>query len=105
MALKDKLATFLLENRRLKDEKEKEKEELENEKNEKEDDDEENDEKDEIDEISTPTLRSYIQKAGKQTKGNQPSDPEKFRKRTNRENGIHQAARKIFGITKVPATK
>ena len=51
-----------------------------------------------VDEISTPTLRSYIGKAGKQTKGNQPSDPNKLRKRTNREKGINLAARKIFGV-------
>jgi hypothetical protein len=58
-----------------------------------------------IDEISTSTLVSYFQKASKQIKGNQPADPDKLRKRTNREQGIKLAFNKHYQLrTKVPAT-
>jgi hypothetical protein len=58
-----------------------------------------------IDEISTNTLVSYSQKAHKQVKGNQPSDPDKLRKRTNREQGIKLAFNKHYQFkAKVPAT-
>jgi hypothetical protein len=58
-----------------------------------------------IDEISTKTLVSYSQKAHKQVKGNQPSDPDKLRKRTNREQGIKLAFNKHYQFkAKVPAT-
>jgi hypothetical protein len=58
-----------------------------------------------IDEISSSTLVSYSQKAHQQVKGNQPSDPDKLRKRTNREKGIKLAFNKHYQFrTKVPAT-
>lgn len=58
-----------------------------------------------INEISTKTLVSYSQKAHKQVKGNQPSDPDKLRKRTNREQGIKLAFNKHYQFkAKVPAT-
>jgi len=58
-----------------------------------------------IDEISTSTLVSYGQKAQKQVKGNQPADPDKLRKRTNREQGIKLAFNKFYNFkAKVPAT-
>jgi hypothetical protein len=58
-----------------------------------------------IDEISTATLVSYGSKAQKQVKGNQPSDPDKLRKRTNREQGIKLAYNKFYNFkAKVPAT-
>jgi len=58
-----------------------------------------------IDEISSSTLVSYSQKAHKQVKGNQPADPDKLRKRTNREQGIKLAFNKHYQFrTKVPAT-
>jgi len=58
-----------------------------------------------IDEISTKTLVSYGSKAQKQVKGNQPSDPDKLRKRTNREQGIKLAYNKFYNFkAKVPAT-
>jgi hypothetical protein len=59
----------------------------------------------EITEISKKTLMSYGAKASKQIRGNQPSDPDKFRKRTNRENGIKLANKKYFGYKSVPATE
>jgi hypothetical protein len=59
-----------------------------------------------IDEISTKTLVSYGSKAQKQVKGNQPSDPDKLRKRTNREQGIKLAFNKHYQFkAKVPATE
>ena len=58
-----------------------------------------------IDEISSTTLISYSQKAHNQVKGNQPADPDKLRKRTNREQGIKLAFNKHYQVrTKVPAT-
>lgn len=58
-----------------------------------------------LDEISSSTLVSYSQKAHQQVKGNQPSDPDKLRKRTNREKGIKLAFNKHYQFrTKVPAT-
>lgn len=58
-----------------------------------------------LDEISSSTLVSYSQKAHQQVKGNQPSDPDKLRKRTNREQGIKLAFNKHYQFrTKVPAT-
>jgi len=62
-------------------------------------------ETEQIDEISKKTLMSYGAKASKQIKGNQPSDPDKFRKRTNREKGITLANKKYFGYKSVPATE
>jgi hypothetical protein len=59
----------------------------------------------EINEISKKTLMSYGAKASKQIRGNQPSDPDKFRKRTNREKGITLANKKYFGYKSVPATE
>ena len=60
---------------------------------------------DQIDEISSTTLISYSQKAHDQIKGNQPADPDKLRKRTNREQGIKLAFNKHYQVrTKVPAT-
>jgi len=59
-----------------------------------------------IDEISKGTLASYGYKAGRQMQGNQPSDPDKFRKRTNREKGSKLAYGKYYGHkVKVPATE
>jgi hypothetical protein len=59
-----------------------------------------------VDEVSKATLASYSQKAAKQVKGNQSADPDKLRKRTNREQGIKQAYNKNYGYkTKVPATE
>jgi hypothetical protein len=64
-----------------------------------------NEEVEQIDEISSSTLVSYSQKAHQQVKGNQPSDPDKLRKRTNREKGIKLAFNKHYQFrTKVPAT-
>lgn len=58
-----------------------------------------------ISEISTSTLVSYGSKAQKQVKGNQPADPDKLRKRTNREQGIKLAYNKFYNFkAKVPAT-
>ena len=58
-----------------------------------------------IDEISSAKLISYSQKAHQQIKGNQPADPDKLRKRTNREQGIKLAFNKHYQFrTKVPAT-
>ena len=58
-----------------------------------------------VDEISSATLVSYSQKAHNQIKGNQPADPDKLRKRTNREQGIKLAFNKHYQVrTKVPAT-
>ena len=58
-----------------------------------------------VDEISSATLVSYSQKAHNQVKGNQPADPDKLRKRTNREQGIKLAFNKHYQVrTKVPAT-
>lgn len=58
-----------------------------------------------IDEISLKTLVSYGSKAQKQVKGNQPSDPDKLRKRTNREQGIKLAFNKHYQFkAKVPGT-
>lgn len=60
---------------------------------------------DQIDEISSATLVSYSQQAHDQIKGNQPADPDKLRKRTNREQGIKLAFNKHYQVrTKVPAT-
>ncbi len=60
---------------------------------------------DQIDEISSATLISYSQKAHDQIKGNQPAEPDKLRKRTNREQGIKLAFNKHYQVrTKVPAT-
>ena len=57
-----------------------------------------------VDEISSATLVSYSQKAHNQIKGNQPADPDKLRKRTNREQGIKLAFNKHYQVrTKVPA--
>jgi len=62
-------------------------------------------EAEQIDEISSATLISYSQKAHDQIKGNQPADPDKLRKRTNREQGIKLAFNKHYQVrTKVPAT-
>jgi len=62
-------------------------------------------EEDQINEISSDTLISYSQKAHNQIKGNQPADPDKLRKRTNREQGIKLAFNKHYQVrTKVPAT-
>jgi hypothetical protein len=62
-------------------------------------------EAEQIDEISSDTLISYSQKAHNQIKGNQPADPDKLRKRTNREQGIKLAFNKHYQVrTKVPAT-
>lgn len=59
-----------------------------------------------IDEISKQTLKSYSPKAEKQIQGNQPSDVNALRKRTNREKGIKQAYLKYYGYkVKVPATE
>ena len=59
-----------------------------------------------IDELSKGTLASYGYKAGRQMQGNQPSDPDKFRKRTNREKGSKLAYGKYYGHkVKVPATE
>ena len=59
-----------------------------------------------IDEISKGTLASYGYKAGRQMQGNQPSDPDKFRKRINREKGSKLAYGKYYGHkVKVPATE
>jgi hypothetical protein len=59
-----------------------------------------------IDEISKGTLASYGYKAGRQMQGNQPSDPDKFRKRANREKGSKLAYGKYYGYkVKVPATE
>ena len=64
-----------------------------------------NEEADQIDEISSATLVSYSQKAHDQIKGNQPAEPDKLRKRTNREQGIKLAFNKHYQVrTKVPAT-
>ena len=64
-----------------------------------------NEEVEQVDEISSSTLVSYSQKAHQQVKGNQPSDPDKLRKRTNREKGIKLAFNKHYQFrTKVPAT-
>ncbi len=58
-----------------------------------------------VDEISSATLISYSQQAHNQIKGNQPADPDKLRKRTNREQGIKLAFDKHYQVrTKVPAT-
>ena len=58
-----------------------------------------------VDEISSATLVSYSQKAHDQIKGNQPAEPDKLRKRTNREQGIKLAFNKHYQVrTKVPAT-
>ena len=60
---------------------------------------------DQIDEISSTTLISYSQQAHDQIKGNQPADPDKLRKRTNREQGIKLAFNKHYQVrVKVPAT-
>ena len=64
-----------------------------------------NEEVEQVDEISSATLVSYSQKAHNQVKGNQPADPDKLRKRTNREQGIKLAFNKHYQVrTKVPAT-
>lgn len=61
---------------------------------------------DEINEISKERLADYSKKAHAQTKGNQPHDPDKFRKRTNREAGIKTAFNKYHGYkSKVNATE
>ena len=64
-----------------------------------------NEEAEQIDEISKKTLSSYSDKARKEIKGNQPSDPDKLRKRTNREQGIKLAYKKHHGYKSVPATE
>ena len=59
-----------------------------------------------IDEVSKATLKSYSQKAEKQTRGNQPHGADALRKRTNREKGLKAAYNKYYGYkTKVPATE
>jgi len=62
-------------------------------------------EAEQIDEISKKTVASYSAKAGKEVKGNQPSDPDKLRKRTNREQGMKLAYKKYNGFKSVPATE
>ena len=59
-----------------------------------------------IDEASKATVASYSYKAGRQVTGNQPSDPDKLRKRNNREQGLKLAYNKFYGNkVKVPATE
>jgi hypothetical protein len=58
-----------------------------------------------VDEISKKTVASYSAKAGQQVKGNQPSDPDKLHKRTNREQGMKLAYKKYHGYKSVPATE
>lgn len=63
-------------------------------------------ESEELDEISKERIAQYSKKAMSQTKGNQPSDPDKFRKRTNREAGIKTAYNKYHNWkAKVAATE